>query len=72
MIIEAALLPRNLLNEDNHVPFGTQFYNVSVKTFGIPFYYGSVCGSATLESGSCCTKETKNCMVLFADGTENR
>ncbi len=36
MFIEAALLPRNLLNEGD-----PQFYTVSVRTFVIPFYYGS-------------------------------
>jgi hypothetical protein len=63
MIKEAALLPRNKKTRKSN----TQLYNVSVKTCVIPFYDGS--GSATLESDSCCTKETKNCMVLFADGT---
>jgi hypothetical protein len=31
MLIEAALLPRKLLNEE--IRYGTQFYAVSVRTF---------------------------------------
>ncbi len=45
MLIEAAFLPRNLLNERKS---DTQFYTVSVRTFVIPFYHGS--GSATAKS----------------------
>ncbi len=48
MLIEAALLPRNLLSEGNQICnfIGT----VSVKTFVIPFYYGSGSGSAKAKS----------------------
>jgi hypothetical protein len=49
MLIEATLLPRNLLNEGNQIHYqGTHFYSVSVRTFVIPFYYCS--GSANAKS----------------------
>jgi hypothetical protein len=61
MLIEASLLPRNLLNEGNQIQ---NFLTVSVRTFVIPFIpvsakaksYGSCgFGSATLATLSIVT-----------------
>jgi hypothetical protein len=41
MLIEASLLPSNLFNEGNH---RYTILTVSVRTFVIPFYYGSGSG----------------------------
>jgi len=38
MLTKAGLLPKNL---SSHLKSKTQFYTVSVRTFVIPFYYGS-------------------------------
>jgi hypothetical protein len=77
MLIEAALLPRNLLNEGNY-KLDTQFYAVSVRTFVTSVYYVSAkpisygsydSDSATLSRISKAIRESCRFPFLLRNGS---